>query len=143
MALKTRAQALRDLGLVIAEIAAQTDHLTPREAAERAWGLRARSPSMNWPRRSPPVVHRRAEGRREDEGQALHELGTAVAEFTGAFMMQTAEEAAQRAWRPDGPFTLEGLAVKCAALQAKLRRGAAPTEERPRAGAVRVIRRGL
>jgi hypothetical protein len=34
---KTRSQALRDLGLVIAEIAAQTDHLTPLEAAERAW----------------------------------------------------------------------------------------------------------
>ncbi len=37
MALKTRAQALRDLGVVIAEVAARTDHLTPREAAERAW----------------------------------------------------------------------------------------------------------
>lgn len=35
--MKTRAQALRDLGLVIAEIAETTRHLTPREAAERAW----------------------------------------------------------------------------------------------------------
>lgn len=35
--LKTSAQALRDLGLVVAEIAAETAHLMPREAAERAW----------------------------------------------------------------------------------------------------------
>lgn len=35
--LKTRAQALRDLGIVIAEIADRTAGLTPREAAERAW----------------------------------------------------------------------------------------------------------
>lgn len=35
--MKTREQALRDLGRVIAESAAITSKLTPREAAERAW----------------------------------------------------------------------------------------------------------
>lgn len=35
--MKTRSQALRDLGLVIGEIAAQTAGLTPQQAAERAW----------------------------------------------------------------------------------------------------------
>lgn len=35
--MKTRSQALRDLGLVIAEIAEQTAGLTPQQAAERAW----------------------------------------------------------------------------------------------------------
>lgn len=35
--MKTRSQALRDLGLVIAEIADKTASLTPRQAAERAW----------------------------------------------------------------------------------------------------------
>ena len=35
--MKTRSQALRDLGLVIAEIAEVTRHLAPRDAAERAW----------------------------------------------------------------------------------------------------------
>lgn len=35
--MKTRSQALRDLGLVIAEIAEKTASLTPLQAAERAW----------------------------------------------------------------------------------------------------------
>jgi len=35
--MKTRSQALRDLGLVIAEIAEKTSSLSPRQAAERAW----------------------------------------------------------------------------------------------------------
>ena len=35
--MKTRSQALRDLGLVIAEIAEVTQGLPPSEAAERAW----------------------------------------------------------------------------------------------------------
>lgn len=35
--MKTRSQALRDLRLVIADVAEATRHLTPREAAERAW----------------------------------------------------------------------------------------------------------
>lgn len=34
---KTRSQALRDLGLVIAEIAEKAAPLSPRAAAERAW----------------------------------------------------------------------------------------------------------
>lgn len=53
------------------------------------------------------------------KGQALRELGTVVAEFTAVFMAQTPEEAAQRAWRADGP-SLEALTQKCAALQHKL-----------------------
>lgn len=60
--------------------------------------------------------------------QALRELGIVVAEFAAVFMTQTPEEAAQRAWRPDGPFTLSELTERCAALQAKLRQGTAPTE---------------
>ena len=35
--MKIRSQALRDLGLVIAEIADHAACLSPREAAERAW----------------------------------------------------------------------------------------------------------
>lgn len=35
--MKTRAQALRDLGLVVAEVAAIVRTLTPEQAAERAW----------------------------------------------------------------------------------------------------------
>lgn len=35
--MKTRQQALRDLGRVVAEAYAVTAHLTAREAAERAW----------------------------------------------------------------------------------------------------------
>lgn len=36
-AAKTRKQALRDLGIVIAEIWEAANHLSAREAAERAW----------------------------------------------------------------------------------------------------------
>lgn len=35
--MKTKEQALRDLGLVVAEVAAIVRHLTPEEAALRAW----------------------------------------------------------------------------------------------------------
>lgn len=37
--MKTREQALRDLGLVVAEWVEKTRKLTAREAAERAWRL--------------------------------------------------------------------------------------------------------
>lgn len=53
------------------------------------------------------------------KGQALRELGLVVAEFTAVFVTQTPEEAARRAWRPDGP-SIEALTEKCAALQQKL-----------------------
>lgn len=43
--MKTRSEALRDLGLVIAEIAETTRDLTPQQAAERAW--RADGPSVD------------------------------------------------------------------------------------------------
>ncbi|WP_300267456.1 hypothetical protein [Microbacterium sp.] len=35
--MKTKAQALRDVGLVVAEVAAIVCTLTPEQAAERAW----------------------------------------------------------------------------------------------------------
>lgn len=35
--MKTREQALRDLGMVVAEVAAIVRTLTPEQAAERAW----------------------------------------------------------------------------------------------------------
>lgn len=59
--------------------------------------------------------------------QALRELGLVVADFTAVFMTQTAEEAAQRAWRADGP-SLEELTTRCADLQARLRQETAPGE---------------
>lgn len=61
------------------------------------------------------------------KGQALRDLGLVVAEFTATFVTQTPEEAAERAWRPDGPLSLEELTDRCAALQVKLRGPTAPT----------------
>ncbi|WP_300267455.1 hypothetical protein [Microbacterium sp.] len=51
--------------------------------------------------------------------QALRDLGLMVAEFTAEFRTQTPEEAAHRAWRPDGP-SMEELTERCAALQQRL-----------------------
>ena len=35
--MKTKAQALREVGLIVAEVAALVRTLTPEQAAERAW----------------------------------------------------------------------------------------------------------
>jgi hypothetical protein len=53
------------------------------------------------------------------KAQALRGLGLVVAEFAGVLVAQTPEDAARRAWRPDGP-SIETLTAKCAALQQKL-----------------------
>ena len=60
-------------------------------------------------------------------GQALRSLGLVVADFTAAFMEQTPEDAARRAWRPGGP-SLSDLTARCADLQARVRQRAAPEE---------------